>query len=476
MAMVKKVLTVFFRLALSMQAHEFTADSDTSLSRDKALPLQQITWMSDSQSADIFWPPDWMLRAIKFTNHRPLSVSELINTIYGFPQGQSIKCFRNYNPSTCSYHVSQGIAAQFMLHGRNDDFVVWDYSSKLFGQLQARGLQQLASTIHHFWKCLSGDVRSCPNPCDDIFQCSKIKHTIPGVCIQQEITKTQGSGLSTYNAAWIYKTLKCRCSSGYRWNQLNYKCELMSLCEDITPCHPNRTDACHDIEANKFWCECKDGFSGEFCDDENLCIIENLCRPNGKCVRTKSRSMGDLYSCDCRIGYGDDSGNDYPDCHIDINEEIQQMNSHWLHKFVPALVMTLCVATICPCAMLTSFKLYRWQRRHRLLPIEARDEKQETQLLLPNRNTGASKNRNNNRNGGGRQLRLSQHLPTPESGNPWESSRELLADKERSVLNDPSVEKDGKKNKVKNVEIHGMLQDVSSPEMIIADNEQLKSG
>ena len=46
MAMVKKVLTVFFRLALSMQAHEFTADSDTSLSRDKALPLQQITWMS----------------------------------------------------------------------------------------------------------------------------------------------------------------------------------------------------------------------------------------------------------------------------------------------------------------------------------------------------------------------------------------------------------------------------------------------
>ena len=65
------------------------------------------------------------------------------------------------------------------------------YLRDMYGQLEARGLQQLASTIHHFWKCSSGELRSCPNPCDAMTQCSEIDNTKTGICIQQDITKSQ---------------------------------------------------------------------------------------------------------------------------------------------------------------------------------------------------------------------------------------------------------------------------------------------
>ena len=40
-------------------------------------------------------------------------------------------------------------------------------------------------------------------------------------------------------------------------------------------------------------------------------------------MRTTSRTMGDYYTCDCRVGFDDDPENEIPDCLVDVNAQIE---------------------------------------------------------------------------------------------------------------------------------------------------------
>ena len=62
----------------------------------------------------------------------------------------------------------------------------------------------------------------------------------------------KGKQVSTYNVGWVYWSRRCRCSHGFRWDEVTLTCDVINLCEELDPCHPNRTAECHDIGPNQY--------------------------------------------------------------------------------------------------------------------------------------------------------------------------------------------------------------------------------